>query len=109
MAQLVQFEQGVVQILELEVGGQQAARHVIGRVLDGAEVVDLVGVGHDDHAAGVLAGGALDAGAAQRQAVLLGVVDRSPPLIQIFFDVAIRRFVLDAGHGAGFEDVGLAE
>ena len=109
VAQFVQLEQRVVEVFELEVGGQQAARHVIGRVLDGAEIVDLVGVGHDDHAAGMLAGGALDAGAAQRQAVLLGVVDRSPPLFQIFFDVAIRRFVLNAGHGAGLEDVGLAE
>ena len=109
VTQFVQLEKSIVEVFELEVGGQQAARHVIGRVLDGAEVVDLVGVGHDDHAAGVLAGGALDAGAAQRQAVLLGVIDRSPPLFQIFFDVAIRRFVLDAGHGAGLEDVGLAE
>ena len=37
MAQLVQLEQGVVQVLKLEVGGQQTARYVIRRVLDGAE------------------------------------------------------------------------
>ena len=85
MAQFVQLEQGIVQVLELEVGGQQTARHIVRRVLDGAEIVRLIGIRHDDHAAGMLAGGTLDAGTAQRQAVLFGVVDRSPPIIQILF------------------------
>ena len=40
VAQLVQLEQGVVEIFELEVGGQQTARHIVRRVLDGAEIVD---------------------------------------------------------------------
>ena len=109
MAQLVQLEQGVVQVLKLEMGGQQTARHVIRRVLDGAEIVDLVGVRHDHHAAGVLAGGALDAGAAQRQAVFLGVVHGALPLVQIFFNVAVGCFILNTGHRAGLEHVGLAE
>ena len=109
MAQFVQLEQGIVQVFEFEVGGQQAARHVIGRVLDGAEIVDLVGIRHNDHAAGMLAGGTLDAGSAQRQAVLFRVVDRSPPLIQILFDVTVGRLVLNTGDGTGLEHVGLAE
>ena len=109
VAQLVQLEQGVVEVLELEVSGQQAARHIVRRVLDGAEVIDLIGIRHDDHAAGMLAGGTLDAGTAQRQAVLFRVVDRSPPLIQILFDVTVGRLVLNTGDGAGLEHVGLAE
>ena len=109
VAQLVQLEQGVVQILKLEMGGQQTARHVICRVLDGAEIVDLVGVRHNHHAAGVLTGGALDAGAAQRQAVFLGVVHGALPLVQIFFNVAVGRFILNTGHRTGLEHVGLAE
>ena len=76
MAQLVQLEQGVVEVLELEVGGQQTVRHIVRRMLDGAEIVDLIGVRHDDHAAGMLAGGALDAGAALGQPVLLRPVYR---------------------------------
>ena len=75
VAQLVQLEQGIVEVLELEMRREQAARHIIRRVLDGAEIVDLVGIGRNHHAAGVLAGGALDTGAAQGQVVLLGVVD----------------------------------
>ena len=109
VTQLVQLEQGVVEVLELEVSGQQAARHIVRRVLDGAEVIDLIGIRHDDHAAGMLARGTLDAGAAQRQAVLFRVVDRSPPLIQILFDVTVGRLVLNTGDGAGLEHVGLAE
>ena len=109
VAQLIQLEQGVVEIFEFEVGGQQTARHIVRRMLDGAEIVDLVGVGHDHHAAGMLAGGALNAGAAQRQAVLLSVVDGPSPLFQIFFDVAIGRFVLNTGHRARLEDVRFAE
>ena len=75
MAQLVQLEQRVVQVFEFKVGGQQAALHVVRRVLDGAEVVNIKGIGHDHHAAGMLTGGALDAGAANDQAVFLGTVD----------------------------------
>ena len=109
VAQLVQLEQGVVQILELEVSGQQAARHVVRRVLDGAEIVDLVGVRHNDHAAGVLTRGALDAGAAQSQAVLLGVVHRAAALIQILFHIAVGGLVLNTGYGACLEHIGFAE
>ena len=109
MAQLVQLEQGVVEVLELEMRREQAARHIIRRVLDGAEIVDLVGVGHNDHAAGVLAGGALDTGAAQGQAVLLGVVDGFAAGLQILFDVAVGGLVLNAGHRARLEHIGLAE
>ena len=109
MAQLVQLEQSIVQILELEVGGQQAARHIIRRMLDGTEIVDLVGVRHNDHAAGVLTRGALDAGAAQSQAVLLGVVHRAAALIQILFHIAVGSLVLNTGYGACLEHIGLAE
>ncbi|SCH49485.1 Uncharacterised protein [uncultured Faecalibacterium sp.] len=109
VAQFVQLEQGIVQVLELEVGGQQAACHIIRRVLDGTEIVDLVGVRHNDHAAGVLTRGALDAGAAQSQAVLLRMVHRAAALIQIFFDIAVGGLVLNTGHGARLEHVGFAE
>ena len=109
MAQLVQFQQGVVEVLEFEVGGQKAPRHVVRRVLDGAEIVDFVGVGHHHHAAGVLAGGPLDAGAAQGQPVFLGVIDGAAPLLQVLFHIAVGGFVLDARDGARLKDVGLAE
>ena len=109
VAQLVQLEQRVVQILKFKVGGQQAARHVVCRVLDGTEIVNFVGVRHNDHAAGVLARGALDARAAQREAVFLGVVHGLSPLFQILADIAVSGFILDTGNGARLEHIGLAE
>ena len=109
VAQLVQLEQGVVEVLELEMRREQTARHIIRRVLDGAEIVDLVGIGHNHHAAGVLSGGALDTGAAQGQAVLLGVVDGPAAGLQILFDVAVGGLVLNAGHCTRLEHIGLAE
>ena len=47
---------------------------------------------------------ALDAGAAQRQAVLLGVVDGLAAGFQILFDVAVGGLVLNAGHRARQRD-----
>ena len=109
VAQLIQFEQRVVQIFKFKVGGQQAALDIVRRVLDGAEVVDIERIRHDDHAAGVLAGRALDAGAAHDKAVFLGTVDGLAALLEVLFDVAVGRFVLQTGDGARLKDVFLAE
>ena len=51
----------VVQIFEGKVGGYDVGIGVIGRVLDGTEIVDLVLLGNNDDAAGVLACGTLNA------------------------------------------------
>ena len=109
MAELVKLEQRIVQIFEFKVGGQQTALDVVGRVLDRAEVIDVEGIRHNDHAARVLAGRPLDAGAADAQAVFLGAVDGFAPFLQVFFDVAVGRFVLQAGDCARLEHVLLAE
>ena len=109
MAQLVQLEQRIMEILEFEVGGEQAALHIVGGVLDGAEIVNVEGVRHNHHAAGMLAGGALDAGAADAKAVFLGAVHRPAALLQILFHIAESSFILQAGDGARLEHVLLAE
>ena len=109
MAQLVQLEQSIVKVFEFEVGGQQTALHVVRRVLDGAEVVDVEGIWHNDHAAGVLAGGPLYAGAADAQAVFLCTVDGTAPLFQILFHVTESGLVLQTGDGARLEHVFFAE
>lgn len=59
VAQFVQLQQRIMEIFELKVGGQQTARHIVRRVLDRTEIVDLVGIRHDHHAAGMLAGGSV--------------------------------------------------
>ena len=109
VAQLIQFEQRVVQIFKFKVGGQQAALDIVRRVLDGAEVVDIKRIRHDDHAAGVLAGRALDAGAAHDKAVFLGAVDGLAALLEVFFDVAVGRLVRQRADGSGAVAVSFAK
>ena len=74
-------------VLEVEVGGDRCPIGVIvSRVLHRREVVDLIVVGHNDHAARVLAGGALDTGTAQRSArsvSAVGVEHVQAPLLQL--------------------------
>ena len=55
---------GIVNGMEVEMGGDVVAGHIVGRVLYGAEFVNIVALGHNDHAAGVLARGAADTGTA---------------------------------------------
>jgi hypothetical protein len=56
----------------------------------------------------VLAGGTLDAGAADDQAVFLGTVDGLAALFEILFDVTEGSLVLQTGYRAGLKDVFLS-
>ena len=57
----------------------------------------------------MLSGGALDASAADGQAVHFGVVQENALLLGIFLDKAVSRFVRDRADGAGFEYVVTSE
>ena len=109
MAQLIQLEQRIVQVFKFKVGRQQTALDVVRRVLDGAEVVNVEGIRHNDHATGVLTRRALDAGAAHNKAVFLGAVDGLAALLEVFFDVAVGGLILQTGDRARLEHVFLAE
>ena len=109
MAQLVQLEQGVVEVLELEMRREQPPATSSPGAWMGQEIVRSRRYRRQPPSAGVLAGGALDTGAAQGQAVLLGVVDGLAAGFQILFDVAVGGLVLNAGHCARLEHIGLAE
>ena len=109
MTQLVQLKQRVVQVFKFKVGGQQTALDIVRRVLDGAEVVNVKGIRHNDHAAGMLAGRALYAGAADDKAVFLGTVDGTAAFLKVLFDIAVGRFILQTGDSARLEHVFLAE
>ena len=109
MAQLVQLEQRVVQVFKFKVGGQQTALDIVRRVLDGAEIINVKGIRHNDHAAGMLAGRALYTGAAHDKAVFLGTVDGPAAFLEVLFDIAVGRFILQTGDGACLEHILLAE
>ena len=69
MSENIQFEDGIMEGMEVEVGGDDVRIRVIRRMLHRSEVIDLVVIGHNNHAARMLAGGALDTGTAQGQAL----------------------------------------
>ena len=72
-------------------------------MLDGAEIKHVIIAGHNDHAARMLAGGALDAYASLYQPVLLRMVYDAPALLQVLFHIAVGRFILQAGDRARLE------
>ena len=109
MPELVELADRVVNRVEVEVGRDVVGILVVGRVLHRAEVVDLLALRDDDHAARVLARRALDAGAGDRKALFLRLVQRAPALLGVFFHVAERGLVRDRGDRAGLKDVLAAE
>ena len=74
-------------------------------MLHRAEVIHLHAPGHHDHTPGVLAGGALHAGAAQGQALHLRVVEGPAPLLGEGLYVAEGRLFRHGGDGARLEHV----
>ena len=105
VSQLVQLAHVVVDGVEVKVGGDVVVFLVVGGVLHRAEVVDLHAPGDDNHAAGVLARGALDARTAQSQALLLRLVQGDALCLGILAHVANGGLVRHGGDGASLEHV----
>ena len=61
VAENIQFQNRIVQRMEVEVRGFHIARGIVGGELHRRKVADLIRIRHNDHAAGVLPCGALDA------------------------------------------------
>ena len=109
VAQHVQLQQVGLHGVVFKMGGDDVAVRVVGGVLDGTEVIDLLVLGDDHHAAGVLSGGPLDSGTAQSQPVLLRLGGRQPPLRQILFHIAEGGLLRHGADGPRPEHMGLAE
>lgn len=95
--------------MEVEVGGNDVGVRVVRRMLRGAKILQHVIVRHDDHAAGMLTGGALDTGTAAREAVDLRLAVIQPPLLHIPADIAERGLIRHGGDGTSLEHVIAAE
>ena len=109
MAQHIQFQEVFLHGMVFKVGGNLIGVGVVGRVLDRAEVPNLIFLGNDHQAAGVLARGPADAHAARSQASLLGPGRRLAPFGQVFFHVAEGGFFRHGANGACPENVGFSE
>ena len=73
VAQTVQLHQNIVHGVEVKVGRDELCVGIVRRMLHGGELIDLVFLGHNDHARRVLTRGALHAHAALHQPILLRV------------------------------------
>ena len=109
VAELVELADRVMDGMEVEVRRNVVGILVVGRVLHGAEIVDLIPLRYDNHAAGMLARGALDAGAADGQPLFLRTVQRDAAFLRVFLHEANGSLVRHGGNGAGLEHVVLAE
>ena len=109
MPQVIQLENGIVNGMEVEMRRQDVGIGIVRRMLHRGEILGFPVVGHDHHAAGVLAGGAFDATAAKRQPVDLGVIQHHAPILRVFADEAIGGLIRQCGDGAGLEHVVAAE
>ena len=90
-------------------GGDDVRVGVVSRVLHRAEIIDFLVAGDDHHAAGMLSGGALDIGTAQRQPFFFRPGHLLFPLFQVLEHKAVSGFFRHGTHSAGLEHMALAE
>ena len=109
VAQHIQLQEVGLHGVVFEVGGDDIGVRVIGGMLHRAEVVDLFVLGDDHHAAGVLAGGPLHAGAALGQAQHLRPVGGLAPLFHVLLHIAEGGLLRHRSDGARAEHMVLAE
>ena len=84
-------------------GGDDIGVWIIGRVLHWAETVDLIVIGNNDHATGMLASGALDTGAALDQSIFFGIGDSLAALLQEMLNIAKSGLILNGTNSTCFE------
>ena len=109
VAELVELEQVCLHAVVFKVGGDDVAVRIVGRMLHGAEIRDVLVLRDDDKAAGVLAGRALDADTAERKAVHLRLRQGLAALLKILEYVAVGRLFGQRADRSGAEHVIRAE
>lgn len=72
-------------------------------MLHRAEVGNVHILRYDDKAAGVLAGSALNTDKPLCKAVFLDLCDLDPTLLEIFFNIAVGRFLGKSAYRSGAE------
>ena len=92
MSELVELQNGFMQIGELKVRGDDIGIRCVRRMLDRREIVHLVFARNNDDAAGMLSGCALDSDHAVDQTVNFRLVQPEVMLLRVFGDIAVRRF-----------------
>ena len=109
VSEAVQLNQNIMHGVEVKMRGGEVALQIIRRMIDGRELVDLIFLRHNDHAARMLTRRALYADAARHQAFLFGIAGLDAALLKVLCHIAVRRFVREAGNRARAENVIVTE
>ena len=109
MPQFIELEDIIMQRMKVEVGGHHTGFALIRRILHRRKVKDVHVLRNNDHAARMLAGGALHLRAAERQTFLLGLVDHPVALGKVLLHISIGGLFGDSGDGTGLKDLRLSE
>ena len=100
MSQYIQFQQVVVNGVVIKVGRHRAGGHIIGRMLNGGEGVDVLPVGQNDDTARMLARGSSNPHTALDNPVNLTVALPVSPLLIVILHIAVSRLVRQRTDGA---------
>ncbi|MPN60416.1 hypothetical protein SDC9_208144 [bioreactor metagenome] len=93
----------------IEMGGDRSAFHIVGRMLDRAEIKYLLMLGNDHDPARMLSRGALNPGATNGQAVFLSLGDHFTLFFKILLHESVGGFLGQCADGARTEYIPLAE
>ena len=108
MAEYIKLDKPVVHGMEVKMRSNGVLLAFVGRILYRRKVEYLISLRHYNYAARVLAGGALDPGAAGNEPFRFGPCKKCVVLLAISLYIAIYRFILKAGYRACAEGVALA-
>jgi hypothetical protein len=100
VSQNVQLDQNIVHGREVKVRGDGLGGHIVGRVLNGCELIDFILLRQDDHARGMLSRCALDACDSSRQTLLLRIAQAQPSLLGVLENITVCGLVRNRADGS---------
>ncbi len=109
MSQNIQLQKIMVNLMVIEVGGDDRGMDIIGRMLHRRKGIDLLAVGQHHDTARMLSCGAPYPDTALHQSVNLRIPLGNAPLLVIFLHHAEGGFVRQRADGAGLEGIAVAE
>ena len=84
MTQFIKFEQRVVKIFKGEMRGYDVGIWVIGGMLNGTKIIDVIFFGYNDDTARMLTGGSFDTDAFFCQSIDFSFTERKPAFLGVF-------------------------
>ena len=103
MSQNIEFEKVLIDRVIIKMRRHDTRFHIIGRVLDRCEGIDVFSVRHNDNTTRMLSCAASDARTAVFKAFYLAFTGRTALLVKIASDVAKGRLILDRADRSGFK------